>query len=70
MLMKYVLKGRLYRLYYVLISYKHADLLRAPMCKDLCVLSGKKINPLTLPTGRQAQRITKFSTRGTQRATE
>ncbi len=34
-----------------------------PLCEDLCVLSGKKINPLTLPTGRQAQRITKVSTK-------
>ncbi len=28
-----------------------------PLCEDLCVLCGKKINPLTLPTlptGRQA----------------
>ncbi len=34
-----------------------------PLGEDLCVLSGKKINPLTLPTGRQAQRIAKFSTK-------
>ncbi len=34
--------------------------------EDLCVLSGKKINPLTLPIGKQAQRIAKFALRYTK----